>query len=49
MRLERAWEQNGAFANEAHSIVLAHRAIELDYVTWWEHGAFCTGRIVVDL
>jgi hypothetical protein len=48
-RLEQGWMQWGAFANEAHTITVETDKVALEFVTWWDGGAFCTGRIEVAL
>src|SRR5215217_6410815 len=42
-RLERRWERIGAFRHDAHSITVAGDVVALDFVTWWDGGAFYTG------
>jgi hypothetical protein len=46
-RLEKGWVEDGAFEHEAHSTVVEEGLVALDFVTWWEGGAFYTGRIEV--
>jgi len=48
-RLEKRWLEQGAFKHEAHSITLVRDVVALDFVTWWDGGAFYTGRIEVRL
>jgi hypothetical protein len=48
-RLERGWARIGAFTHDAHSITVAGDVVALDFVTWWDGGAFYTGRIEVAL
>jgi hypothetical protein len=48
-RLESGWERIGAFRHEAHSIAVAGDVVALDFVTWWDGGAFYTGRIEIAL
>jgi hypothetical protein len=48
-RLESAWVRFGAFKHEAHSIATDEHVASLEFVTWWERGAFYTGRIEVML
>ena len=48
-RLEETWLSRGAFRHEAHTISHDADGIALDFVTWWDGGAFYTGRIEVSL
>jgi hypothetical protein len=48
-RLEETWLSRGAFRHEAHTISHDAGGIALDFVTWWDGGAFYTGRIKVSL
>jgi len=48
-RLEETWISRGAFGHEAHTISHDADSIALDFVTWWDGGAFYTGRIEVML
>jgi hypothetical protein len=48
-RLEESWVSRGAFGHEAHTISHDADSIALDFVTWWDSGAFYTGRIEVTL
>jgi hypothetical protein len=46
-RLEEAWANDGAFTHEAHTITVDGDVVAMDFVTWWDDGAFYTGRIEV--
>jgi hypothetical protein len=48
-RLETAWAEDAAFTHEAHSVTVEGDLVALDFVTWWNEGRFCTGRIEVAL
>jgi hypothetical protein len=48
-RLEAAWANDGAFTHEAHTIAVEGNVLAMDFVTWWDDGAFYTGRIEVTL
>jgi hypothetical protein len=48
-RLEGAWVTDAAFMHEAHSVAIRGELVYLDFVTWWDSGAFSTGRIEVAL
>lgn len=48
-RLETAWVEDGAFTDEVHTLTVADDAITIDFVTWWDAGAYYTGRIEVAL
>ena len=48
-RLETAWTEDGAFTDEAHALTIEDDVVALDFVTWWKHGDYYTGRIEVSL
>jgi hypothetical protein len=48
-RLEQAWVTRGAFKLEAHAVAVEEELVALDFVTWWDSGAFYTGRIEAKL
>jgi hypothetical protein len=48
-RLEDGWVEDGAFEQESHSIAVSDELVSLEFVTWWDDGAFYTGRIEVIL
>jgi hypothetical protein len=48
-RLEACWTEDGAFADEGHTLSVQHDHVALEFVTWWEDGAYYTGRIEVSL
>ena len=45
-RLEWAWTRF-VFNDGAYAISVSPEAVRLDFVTWWDHGWFYTGRIKV--
>ena len=45
-RLEWAWARF-SFKDGAYTIRESAEAVRLDFVTWWEHGGFYTGRVKV--
>jgi hypothetical protein len=46
-RLEAGWLRDGAFTHEAHTLSVDGPKIVLDFVSWWDDGAFSTGCIEV--
>jgi hypothetical protein len=47
-RLEEAWARHGAFESEAHSVTVSDGRVLFDFVTWWDSGNYCTGRIEIE-
>lgn len=44
-RLETAWTEDAAFGHEVHTLSRDTNGLSLDFVTWWDSGAYYTGRI----